>query len=220
MDCLQDICCAAAESLSAGVRGLSRSKAVGWLAGGHSSCCHQAAKCRSRRAASLDGSARALVLSVEDKVEFLDTRSSPRRQAEPRWLDAYTVCLHYRTYLAPDVPPQCASPHIPVIWGQYQGELHGAQVPGQYVGVRRQSQDSAADRTLSEGDCPAERLLAMRPRRMMLDGSHPCWTLPSLRCAGDTADLTAARSVSCLQCRTWAIMRALSTDRTECFQIP
>ena len=32
-----------------------------------------------------------LVLSVEDKVVFLDGRSIDRRQAEPRWLDAYTV---------------------------------------------------------------------------------------------------------------------------------
>ena len=47
------------------------------------------------RAASLDGNAHTLVLSVEDRVQYLDGRYMSRRQAQPRWLDAYTVRLPY-----------------------------------------------------------------------------------------------------------------------------
>ena len=118
------------------------------------------------------------MLSVEDRVEFLDTRSSPRRQAEPRWLDAYTVCHCAWLCLARDATLQRASPLIPMIRGQQQRERSGVQVPGQYVGVRRQPQNSAVDRTLTDGDWSAERLLAIasspydaRRESSMLDAS-------------------------------------------------
>ena len=118
------------------------------------------------------------MLSVEDRVEFLDTRSSPRRQAEPRWLDAYTVCQCAWTCLALDLIPKCASPLVPKTCGQQQHERCDVQVPGQYIGVRRQPQDATADRTLSDGDCSAERLLAIasspydaRRESSMLDAS-------------------------------------------------
>ncbi|KAK9862207.1 hypothetical protein WJX84_008668 [Apatococcus fuscideae] len=107
------------------------------------------------RGASADGSLRTLVLSVEDRVNFLDGRRVRARQEAPRWIDQYTTpgqCLVVRqpaSDAATDTASSSKELVLTVSSSPYQARRQSAPLDASIVEVLVDRQGGANQQQLS-----------------------------------------------------------------------